>query len=44
MTLSHAVQVGESGSLDREKSMWTVIKSRCWQSEGKKGRLKKFKN
>ena len=36
MTLSHAVQVGESGSLDRKKSVWTAIKSWCWQSEGKK--------
>ena len=27
--LSHAVQAGESGSLDREKSVWTAIQLRC---------------
>ena len=36
MMLSHAVQVGESGSLDCEKSVWTAMKSQGWQSEGKK--------
>ena len=43
MMLSHVVQVGESGSLDREKSVWTAIKSQCWQSASKKKGWKKLK-
>ena len=43
MMLSHAIQVGESSSLDHKKSVWTAIKSRCWQSKGKKKGWKKLK-